>query len=220
MNYKIYGETYELMPTSTEAPDAFAVHGKLLDEKPSGKFLGYVEMEDGSTIACFKKSNPLVIILPVGLLTLIGVCVGVYFMFMQPKDVVIDRGDGDTPISVKTGDDNNVISYNGFMSVHSDGNVGIGFTNGDYECTLTLEGDGINTVVYTAAPGEVINTLPITYTTTSGLVSATLTVQTATSTTTNDVVIEIPDNNTPNSPDVTLEGYWKGEYIYGTQPVE
>lgn len=220
MTYKIYGEEYEVMPASTEAPDAYAVKGELVDEKPNGKFLGFVKMEDGSTIACFKKSNPLLFVIPVGLVALVGVCIGVYFMFLQPKDVVIDRGDGETPVSVKTGDDNNVISYNGFMSVHSDGQLGVGFTNGDYECTLTIEGDGIETTTYTIAPGEYVDTIPVTYTTEEGLVTAKLTVTTATSTTTNDVVIEIPENNTPNSPDITLEGYWRGEYIYGTQPVE
>lgn len=214
-SYKLYGTKYELSPTSDQAPDAYAVKGDLVYEVPKGKMLGYITMEDDSVIECYKQFNPMTVIIPLIILLVGGIAVFAYFRFLQPKDAAV----GD--FVIKQSDDTNVVSYNGFMAI-SDGNLSVNFTNGDYVCTITVEGEGISCNSYTVQPGEFVASIPATFTTEDGLVMAKIVMQTETSTVEQDVVVEIPENNTPNSPDSGLEGYWKGEYVYGTdiEPAE
>lgn len=209
--YKIYGESYELMSSVSVAIDGFAYKGTLMDEVPKGKSVGYVEMNDGSIIECYKSFNPLIIIIPVLLLALCGLGVFLYLMYGQPKDVVNTSG-----APIKTGTDNNVVSYNGFAAVRGD-QLEIDFQNGDYAATIQISGEGINSQIITVAPGEYVETVPVTLTADDGVISAFITVSTETSTMTNEIVVEAPANNTTDSPDVGLEGNWKGEYIYGIQ---
>jgi hypothetical protein len=207
--FKIYGEPYELFDTASEVVDAYAVKGEVVDEIPKGKFVGYVTMEDGSLIGCYKRFNPLVIIIPILLVAVIGGAVLFYLINMQDKDVSIGG------FTIKQGTDNNVISYNGFMAIR-DGTLSVDFTNGDYPCTIQVVADGISCDPISVAANEYVATVPATFTTDAGLVQAKIIITTGTSTDEEDVVIEIPDNNTPDSPDSGLEGYWKGEYVYGT----
>lgn len=207
--YKIYDAVYPIEDTSAEAPDAYALKGALLDEKPNGKKVGYVTMRDGSVIECYTKFNPLVVAIPILIVVLIIAAVLIYLVFFQPKDVSV----GGTII--KQGVDNNVVTYNGFMAIESD-SISVDFTNGEYACTIQVIGDGIDCAPVTVQPGEYVASIPATFCTEKGLVQAKLKIETDTSSTEQDVVVEIPDNNTPDSPDAGLEGYWKGEYVYGT----
>lgn len=208
---KIYGESYELDPHSEKLADAYAFKGKLIDDKPNGKFIGFATMEDGSVVACYKPGPlKLIIIIVVAVLAVIG-GIAAFLLFGQPKDVVI-QGAG-APVTLKRGDDATVISYNGFTTA-SDGALDLNFQNGVEQANITITGEGIDTVSLTVAPNELLSTVPITFTTTNGLVPAKLTISTATSTSEQDIVIEIPENNTPNSPSGVMDGYWKGEYIY------
>lgn len=211
--YKIYNEKYELSNVSSEASDAYALNGQLVDDRPKGKFVGYVRMSDGSVIECFTKMNPLVVILPVVLVVLVIAVVFVYLMFLQPKDVTISN----TPI--KVGEDSNVVTYNGFMAIES-GSISVDFTNGAEACTIQVVGDGITCDPVHVEPGEYVATIPATFETSEGVMPAKIVIITDTSEVSNDVVVEVPENNTPNSPDTGLEGYWKGETIYGTGTVE
>lgn len=222
--YKIYGESYELRDTPDGNINSYAVKGKLVDIPPKGKSVGYVTMEDDSIIECYKAKPVLAIVTSIALLFLAIGGVASYYMFFQPKDIVLNPqpsqpgsaaevGEDVTPIVLKQGDDNNVVSYNGFTSL-SEGSVNLNFQNGDYSCTITVTGEGIESQTLTVAPGEFIQSVPVTYTTDEGLVSAVLTISTDTSTSEQAFMIEIPENNTPNSPQGTLDGYWKGEYIY------
>ena len=206
--FKIFGDKYPLSPTSSKAPDAYAIKGKLVDEQPKGKLKGFTTMEDGSVIACYKRFNPMVIILP--LLLICGLAAGGYYYLTQeqPKDVVV------AGITIKEGVDNNVVKYNGFTVIR-DGVVYIYFTNGDYPCKIQIVGEGIDCAVYDCQPAEYVECLPVTYTTAEALLNAKLVITTETSTQENDIVIEIPENNTANSPSEGMEGYWQGEYIYG-----
>ena len=209
--YKIYGDSYELMESVSVAIDGFAYKGELLDEVPKGKNVGYVEMADGSIIECYKSFNPMVIILPVLLVALAGLGVFLYFIYGQPKDVVSTSG-----AEIKTGTDNNVVSYNGFSAVREN-NLEIDFQNGDYPATIQISGEGINSQVITVAPGEYLETIPVTFEATEGLVNAYITINTETSSMINEIVVEAPVNNTEDSPEQGLEGNWRGEYIYGVQ---
>ena len=207
--FKIYGVAYDLEPTSAVAPDAYAVKGDLVDDIPKGKKVGYVTMEDGSVVECYTKFNPMVVIIPAVILVLAFAAFITYLLFFQPKDASI----GD--MIIKQGSDENVVSYNGFMAIKDD-SISVNFTNGDYTCTIRVEGDGISCEPYTVQPGEYVASIPATFTTESGLVQAKLITETETSRSEQDVVVEIPENNTADSPESGLEGYWKGEYVYGT----
>ena len=208
--YKIYGATYPLDVNASEAPDAYAVKGQLFDEPPRGKKVGYVRMRDGSLIECYKTFNPLPLICVVAVVAIVAV-VAVVLINKSSKDVV-NPIDG-TPI--KVGDDTNVVTYNGFMAIR-DGNLSVDFTNGNEACTIQVVGDGIECAPVTVAPLEYVASVPATFTTDRGLVQAEIVIKTETSESSQAVVIEIPENDTDNSPEDGLEGYWKGEYIYGT----
>lgn len=208
--YKIYGDSYELRDSVSVAIDGYAYKGNLTDEVPKGKSIGYVEMADGSIIECYKSFNIAVILVPLFLLTLAGVGIFFYLMYGQPKDVVSSSG-----AEIKTGVDNNIVSYNGFSAVR-DGELLIDFQNGDYYAQIQITGDGIESTVINVEPGAYIPSIPVTFTATSGLIDASINIHTETSTTSNAIVVEIPENNTEDSPS-GLEGNWKGEYIYGVQ---
>ncbi len=209
-NYKIDGDSYELLDRVKEAPDAYSKRGKLLDDPPKGKCIGYVIMEDGSCIKCFKSFNPLIIIIPLLILLLGAGAFLLYVFVLQPKDFVIPGSE----VTLKEGEDQTIIRYNGFTSV-TDGNLDLNFQNGAEECTITITGDGIEDVEYVCAPNTTTEFIPVTVNTDKGLIIATMTLTTATSTTTQEIAIEVPENYTPNSNDGSLDGYWKGEYIYG-----
>ena len=208
-SFKIYGEAYPLEATTNVAPDAFGYKGDLVDDKPKGKRIGYVKMRDGSVIECYKKFNIAGVLIPIIILALVGIGLFVYLYFGQPKDISISG------LPIKIGEDNNIVQYNGFMAV-TDNSVDINFQNGSYPCTIQLFGEGIECNSISVGADEFVTSIPVTFTTTDGVVNATLTIITDTSTTSNSVVIEIPDNNTDDSAE-GLDGAWEGEYIYGVQ---
>lgn len=209
--YKIDGEVYELQENVGEAPDAYSKKGKLLDDAPKGKFIGFVIMDDGSVIECYKSFNWLIAIIPL-LLIILGVAgFLVYVFFFQDKDYTIPGSE----VVIKEGEDQNIITYNGFTSISPDNGLDLNFQNGSEECKITITGEGIEDVEYMAAPYSFTEFIPIKYTTDEGLVVATMTLTTATSTVTNEIAIEIPENYTPDSVTESLDGYWEGEYIYG-----
>ncbi len=210
--FKIYGQRYQLSETSAEAPDAYGFRGVLTEEVPPGKKVGYVLMPDDSIIECYKKFNPLIIIIPILLVILIAVAIVAYLVFLQPKDAVGPGG-----FSIKRGVDKDIVSYNGFMSI-VEGELSIDFQNGSIPATVSVEADGVEVDSFQVEPEEFVSSVPATFTSTNGVVKAKVIITTDTSTTENDVIIEIPENNTGNSPDTGLDGYWEGEYIYGTDP--
>lgn len=209
--FKIYSDKYELMDTFPDAPDAYAFRGRLVDERPKGRKVGYVIMEDDSVIECYEKFNPLLVVVPVSVVVIASAAVTAYFLFGQPKDV-----NGFGGLLVKQGDDRNVVSYNGFMAIE-EGNLSVCFQNGDEPASIGIVADGITVESISIEPGEYVASVPATFTTESGLVNAKLVITTETSEVENDIVIEIPENNTPNCPESGLEGYWKGEQVYGSE---
>lgn len=206
--FKIYNTSYPLSPSAQEAPSGYGFRNDIVDEVPKSKFVGYVTLEDGSVIQCFKKFNPIPFI--AALVVALACASGAYYYFIlyQPKDVVVNG----TPI--KEGSDSNVVSYNGFMSAQ-DGIVDICFTNGSIPANVTVQGDGITCDTINVNPGETVDVLPITYTTDKSVVNAKIIITTATSSYEQPVVIEIPENNTSSSVDSGLDNYWKGETVYG-----
>lgn len=209
--YKVYNETYVLEKESEEAPSMYALNNELYDEPPGGKFVGYITLEDDSVVQCFRKINPLKILMPVIIVFLIVAGIGAYFMFFQPKDVSI----GGMPI--KEGNDEDVVSYNGFMS-YSEDLVDIYFTNGDVVAQICIKGDGVKCDPITVQPNETVDVIPVTCDTDKSLVNAVLVIKTPTSTYEQPVVIEVPENETLNSPESGLDNYWRGETIYGQTP--
>lgn len=208
--YKIYGTPYELMQTTSEPADTWAKKGKLLDDQPKGKVLGYVTMDDGSVVECYKSSKLwLLLVLLFLLLAAAGGYVA-YLMFAQPKDVAL-LGD-----IIKIGNDNNVVTYNGFPSVRDD-KLSIQYTNGDYPATILVEGAGIETHETSVEPNVFLDSIPCKFTTEDGLVEATITIKTATSTQSFPIVVELPDNMNANDVNNGLEGYWSGEQVYGSE---
>lgn len=205
--FKLYGENYELSPTSSNAPDAYGFRNEIIDLPPSGKLVGYVTASDGSVIECYTKFNPLVIIIPCIIAVIAGLLCLCYFLFLQPKDVVIGSG-----LIVKQGNDKDVVTYNGFTSLQDD-RISINFNNGNVPCTIEIIADGIESYPVQVNAGELVSSVPATFTTDSGLVQGVLRITTDTSSADQEIVIEVPANGTDNSP-AGLDGYWKGEYIY------
>lgn len=214
--YKIYGEKFELQSSIPDPPDAYAYKGVIYDDPPKGRVVGYVYTRDGSPIECYKKFNSLIILIPILIIALAAGGIYAYLMLGQPKDVVLKDG-----FTVKQGVDHNIVSYNGFMSI-TNGEISVCFQNGSEEATISVKGDGILVEEYIVAPNEYVPSIPASFTTDEGLVNAVITIETPTSSTEEAVVVEVPENNTPDSSNEGLEGYWKGEYIYGpiVEPVE
>lgn len=205
---KIYGEKYDLHPSTSKPVDAY-FKGKLSDNPFGGKVIGYCTMEDGSIVEVYKHLNPLVIIIPVIVLLLIAGGV-TSFLLLQPKDLNISG------FPIKQGNDQNIVTYNGFMAL-TDNQLNVNFQNGSEPATVTVSGDGIETQTINVEPEQFLASIPATFTTDSGVVNATITITTPTSTQENNCVIEIPANNTPNSTEAGLNGYWEGEFIYGVE---
>lgn len=212
-NFKIYGTNYPVEETTSEVPDSFGFKGNLCDDKPKGKKVGYVKMEDGSIIECYSKFNPLRIIVPVIVLVLLLVSAIIYFKFFQEKDVKLSNG-----IVVKQGTDHNVVSYNGFMAI-SDNTLSVDFKNGNEDCTIQVIGTGIQCDAVSVKAGEYVASIPATFTSNDGLVQGKIVIKTNTSETDQAVTIEIPKNNTKDSSTESLDGYWKGECVYGTNSI-
>lgn len=211
--FKIYGVDYKLSETTNTPCDSYGFRNQLQDELPKGKLVGYVRMEDGSVIECYKKFNMAIILVPLLLLVLAGGCFVGYLYYFQPKDFALP---GDI---VKTGEDNNIVSYNGYMAVHN-GNLTIQFTNGDYPCTVQVKGEGLESKPINLQPGEYLDVAPAQFNTEYGVIEATIVITTETSKQEFPVVVEVPDNLNPNDNIEGLEGYFKGEDIYGTTITE
>lgn len=207
--FQLFGTKYELSPTSSEPPEAYGFRNSIVDDQPKGKRVGYVTMEDGSVIECYTKFNPLIIIIPILVIVLCAGAVGAYLWFGQPKDVVGPDGE-----PLKEGEDNNVVMYNGFTSI-KDGQLNIDFTNGSQQATIHIEGDGISVEDVVVEPDQYIASVPATFTSEEGIVQATMTVSTDTSSNELELVVEIPENNLPDSYPEGMDSYWKGEFIYG-----
>ena len=205
---KIYGEVYELKPSTSKPVDAYFKRD-LMDDPPNGKVIGYCTMEDGSNIEVYKALNLWLIFAPI--IVALAATVGVFaYLYLQPKDATLSG------FPVKQGTDQNMISYNGFMALKDD-QLNVNFQNGSESATVTISGDGIETQTVQLEPEQFLASVPATFTTEDGVVNATITVTTPTSTQTNNCVIEIPENNTPNSTESGLNGYWEGEFIYGVE---
>lgn len=186
--YKLDGVHYELDSSSVEAADGFALNGKMCGEKPTkGKCVGYVRMDEGSCIECYKSFNPLKIVIPL-LLLLISVGATITFLLLnQEQDIAI----GGTML--RTSVDENIVVFNGLMT-YKDNQIDLRFTNGEYETKITVKGDGITTTETTLPPGESMYYMPITIDTNENVVSAIVTFDTATSTAEFPVLIEVTDN--------------------------
>lgn len=209
-SYKIYGTKYPLCKTCSTIPDAYAINGTLVDIQPAGKKVGYVTMDDGSNIECYSKFNPLFVIVPTIVLFLVCAIVVGYLYFFQEKDSNI------AGIPIKTGDDYNIVSYNGFMSKEDDSII-VNFQNGDYVSYITIKGEGIESETIRVEPNEYISKIPAKFSSSESVVQATIHIETDTSKIEEEVVVEIPENlETDSVPDDERDGYWKGEYIYGT----
>lgn len=206
--YKIYGEAYPVQASSSKPADAFAYGGELVDEVPKGKVLGYVEMEDGSIIEVHNKTNlkPLLIIIILAVLIAIGALV--YLLFFQDKDVKL------AGTIIKQGVDNDVVHYDGFMTLNDNG-LRVSFDNGDLPAQIIVQGDGVKSQQISVEPGTFIDYIPCEFTTEEGVVEATLTIMTATSKQTFNVVVEIPANNNANDTNEGFTGLFDGEAIYG-----
>ena len=211
--FSIYNTKYTLFDTTSTPPDAFGYHNDIVDEPPKrGKIVGYVKMEDGSIIECYTGFNPAVIIVPLVILLVILSGVFLYFKVFKAHSLDVNLN---LPVSQKDKEDPEItITYNGFMAI-KDGKLTIDFQNGSEETTVTVTAEGVDCKPVTLEPNEYLDSIPVTYTTKEGIVPAKIDIKTQTSETEQDVIIEIPENNTTDSPD-GLEGYWKGEYVYGT----
>lgn len=205
--YKIYGQKYPLTDYSNAPIDSYAYKGELVDEEPSGKHLGFVTMEDGSIVSCYKGRN---VVLPVlasvsVLALLVGVGAFVAPMIFKEPDVVI----GGTMLQTEV--NNNVVTFNGIMKC-SDGMVDVRFVNGDTPATIQITGEGIESEVITLEPGQEVEQIPVTLSTSSSVVKAKVSITSNGSTSDFDTVIEVPDNGTVYDPE-GVTGFFDKELI-------
>lgn len=209
-HFKIYDTSYELVDEAEDyvEDEAFGYKNEVVYERPRGKSVGYVTMEDGSTVECFKSFNIAVVIIPLAVVLVAIIGILIYMFVLQPKDVYV----GDTPVRVC--DDANSVSYNGFMALR-DGSLTVDFQNGGLPCTIQVIGDGISSDKVSVAAGEYVATVPATFDTDDAVINGKIAITTETSNSEVEVVIEVPENNTPNSTESSMDGFWDGEYIYG-----
>lgn len=205
--YKIYGVSYELGDTAEDAIDSYAYKGELFDEEPSGIFVGYVTMEDGSVVACYKKKSKLLaIILLIVALAAITVAAYEFVLPMFQKEVAI----GGTMLQVDTG--TNVVVFNGIMQC-SDGQIDVRFVNGKTPATIQVSGDGVETQEYSVDPEESVEFIPVTITTNRSVVEVKVRINSDGTVSEFNALAEIPDNNTDYDPMDGLSSYFEKELI-------
>lgn len=209
--YKIYGTAYELMDMTDEAIDSYAISGELVDDEPNGKFLGYVELEDGSIVSCYKKKN---LLLPIfGLIILLGAAAAAVYFFVLPmfeKEVAI----GGTMLQTDVG--TNVVTFNGIMRA-SDGNIDIRFINGNEPATIQITGEGVLTEIVSVEPGESVEYIPVVVETADSVAEVTVNINSNGTMSTFNALVEIPDNNTDYDPTEGLNSYFEKELVIDEQ---
>lgn len=205
--YKIYGTPYPLYDSTEEGIDSYALSGDLVDDEPNGKLLGYVEMEDGSIVACYKKKSrviPLLIILA----TLAGLFAVIYFVIlpMFEKEVAI----GGTMLQTDVG--TNVVTFNGIMSALS-GQIDVRFVNGNEPAIIQVTGEGVTTEEVAVEPGESVEYIPVTISTGDSVAEVTVNINSNGTLSTFNALVEIPDNNTDYDPTEGLNSYFEKEMV-------
>lgn len=205
--YKIYGMPYDIYESTDEGIDSYAVKGELVDDEPNGKFLGYVKMEDGSIVACYKKKS---LLLPISLILLLVLGIGaVVYFFVLPmfeKEVAI----GGTMLKTDVG--TNVVTFNGIMSASS-GQMDVRFVNGNEPATVQVTGDGVSTETISIEPGDSLEYIPVEVTTTDSVVEVTVNVTSNGTLSTFNALVEIPGNNTDYDPTEGLNSYFEKEMV-------
>lgn len=208
--FKIYGESHELTAQPSAPVECYAIKDEIVYEVPKGKLVGYTTLDDGTVVACYKKSKIWVPIL-VLLLVLLFLGAGAIWLFvLQPKDVEF------MGTKVKQGEDNNVVSYEGFMTLQGD-QLTVDFTNGDYPARITVQGDGIETETVTVEPNQHITTIGVKKTTNDALQQANIIIETETSRQEFPIMVEAPEFLNENDTLEGMSGFFHGEEIYGSE---
>lgn len=207
-SFKIYDTVYELKPQPSAPPECYGFKNELVYEEPRAKCVGYAKMEDGTVVACYKKSKLWIPILICLILGLISAGVIIWLFVLQPKDVQF------MGTKVKQGDDNNVVQYEGFMTLQGD-QLGVDFTNGDYPARITVKGEGIETETVTVQPNQHITTIGVKKTTNDALQQATIVIETETSKQEFPVMVEAPEFLNENDSLEGMSGFFHGEEVYG-----
>lgn len=211
--YKIYGTPYQLLDFVDEGIDSYALSGDLVDDEPKGKPLGYVVMEDGSVVACYKKRSKVLPILLI-LIAVTGIAAIVYFFVlpMFKKEVAI----GGTMLQTDVG--TNMVTFNGIMSA-SNGQIDVRFVNGNEPATVQVTGEGVATEEITVDPGDSLEYIPVTISTDSSVAEVTVNINSNGTLSTFNALVEIPDNNTDYDPTEGLNSYFEKEMVVD-EPIE
>lgn len=204
--FKIYGVPYELAPEADGPIDSYGYGGELVDDEPKGKCVGYVTMEDGSVVACYRSINILLIILPLVVLVATAVFAVIFILPILHKDVTT----GGTMLEIDVG--KNVVTFNGIMEADSD-ELDVRFLNGDEHATITVEGDGVVTEEVQVEPNEFIEKIPVTVTSSDSVVEVKVRIKSNETINEFNALVEIPANGTPYDPNSGLNGYFSKELI-------
>lgn len=199
-----FGSVYELSDEPAVA-DTYALNGSLIDTPPrKAKLVGYAHLEDGSCVECYKKTSPLIFIVPMAIVLTILVGVILYILFGKGQNIAI----GDAVLKINSG--NSTIVFNGIPS-YSDGAVDLRFVNGNEPMTITIEGDGIECTPVTLEPKQELYDFPLQITSDADIVVATLKCTTDTSEASYEIILEVPENM--NDYTEGISGYFNGEVI-------
>lgn len=206
--YKIYGTSYELVDAPDEPCDSYAVKGELVDDPPEkGKLVGYVEMEDGSFVECYKGKSKLPLILSILLILAIAGGVTYYFLFLyKPQPVAI----GGTMLQTEV--EKNIITFNGIMSANNE-QLDVRFVNGDYAATIEVTGEGIETGAIDVEPNTSVTYIPVTVKTDENAVEVQVNIKSNGVTSSFNAIVEIPDNQNEYDDAEGLNGYFSKELI-------
>ena len=205
---KIYGEKYIVDSEPADAIDCYFYKGELVDEAPgNAKLLGYVTMEDGSVVECYKPKSKLLAILLI-LLLIASVGYGVYYyLFLYEPDVAI----GGTMLETNVNKD--VITFNGIMSKSND-TVNLEFVNGKYPATVEIVGEGVTCEPISLEPNQQLLDIPVFIDTTENVVEVAVKVSSEGDTAEFNAIIEVPENNNSYTTSEGLSGYFEREVIF------
>lgn len=211
--FKIYGQSYELTEDIESSIDSYAYKGELVEEEPKGKHIGYVTMEDGSIVDCYKSTGTtLLVLIALTVMLIIGVVVYLFILPMFKKEVAI----GGTMLRTDVG--KNIVTFNGIMAYDS-GMLDVRFLNGDVPATIQVEGDGLITEPILVEPGEYIDQIPVNITTEDGVVEVKVRINSNGDVSEFNALVEVPDNMTPYDPSDGLHSYFEKELILD-EPVD
>lgn len=204
--YKLYGEKHVLCATPSGELVGYAINGDVVDERPTSKFLGYINLDDGTSVECYKGFPNLIPALIAVICLIIVTLIAIAVVLITWPDPAI----GGTILQTKQA--NNVVTFNGIPSLDTDtGTMDLRFNNGEEVAQIMVYGEDIECDPIVLQPRESIYDFPVKTTTTESVVEARLKIKTGSTEKEYSILIEIPNNM--NGDTTGVGGFFDNEVI-------